>query len=216
MSRVHNSSALASFIMISQLLTIAGHAQTPGVTFSETDGNAWDVGDVTRGYTIDVTQSFAVSALGVFDSGGEALFTSHNVAIWNATGHLLAQTVVPAGAGATTEVINQFRYLSITPVTLAPGDYTVGTYYPVTTTDDGLGDPILINITDVAANPDLTIVSYEFAHPGGFQDPAGDLADEVTFGANFLLTQVPEPSTVALIGLGAAALMARRRANGLA
>jgi len=45
---------------------------------------------------------------------------------------------------------------------------------------------------------------------------AGIWLDEETFGANFIITPVPEPSTVALIGLGAAALLACRRSNELA
>ena len=220
MRHIYSPSAVASFILISQLLTVAGHAQTngiipgPGVNFSETDGNGWNVANLTRGYTIDVTQPFAISALGVFDSGGEALYNNHIVSVWNASGALIASVTVPAGTGG--ELVNQFRYAPITPVILAAGDYTVGVYYPTSTQGFmDLGDPGIFNISDVAVNPAFSILGYEFAHPG-YADPAHDLTDEVNFGADFLITQVPEPSTLALIGLGAVALLARRRSNGLA
>jgi hypothetical protein len=218
-SRFASLSAVASFIVIYQLLTVAGQAQTngglptSGVSFSETSGNGWTVGNVTRGYTIDVTQPFAISALGVFDSGGEPLFDNHIVSVWNAGGTLIASVTVPAGTGG--ELVNQFSYAPITPLILNDGNYTIGAYYPVSSQGfDNLGDPEIFGISDVSVNPDFSIVGYEFAHPG-YADPAHDLTDQENFGANFLITQVPEPSALALFGLGAAGLIAGRRCHGL-
>jgi hypothetical protein len=75
----------------------------------------------------------------------------------------------------------------------------------------------LNRLSDLATDSDFTIVDYRFAHPGYF-DPSliiiaanGNPGFENMFGPDFLISEVPEPSTLALIGLGAAAMILRRR-----
>jgi hypothetical protein len=197
--------ASASFTVLFQILTVTGHCQSPAVSFSETSSSIYNVPNLTRGYTIAVNQAFTVSALGMFDSDLDGLATTHIVTLWNQSGSVLASVNFPAGTDA--QLINQFRYESITPVTLNRGLYTVGVYYPNTT---GSGDAIMTGITDATTDPRFSIVSYEFAHPGYF-NPVGQIDDTEKFGANFLITPVPEPSALALLGVGAAALMSGRR-----
>ncbi len=199
--------AATGLILLSQLLTVTGQAQTPGVTFSETSSSVYNVPNLTRGYTFNVNQPFAISALGMFDSGQDGFVSTHIVSLWDSSGSLLASVNMPAGTSA--ELINQFRYMPITPVNLSLGNYTVGVYYPTLTPQQGLGDAMMTGISDASTDPEFTILNYTFAHPG-YWDPAPYLADHENFGANFLIIPIPEPSTVALIGLGAAAVIARR------
>lgn len=197
--------ASASFTMLFQILTVTGHCQSPGVSFSETTSSVYNVPNLTRGYTIAVNQAFTVSALGLFDSDLDGFATTHIVTLWNQSGSVLASVNIPAGTDA--QLIDQFRYEPITPVTLNRGLYTVGVYYPNTT---GPNDAIMTGITDATTDPRFSIVSYEFAHPGYF-DPVGQIDDTEKFGANFLITPAPEPSTLALLAAGTVALMAGRR-----
>jgi hypothetical protein len=73
-----------------------------------------------------------VTNLGLFDSDNNGLTASHAVTIWTSTGTQLVQATIPAGTGAT--LINGFRYVSIAPLLLAAGDYTIGGYYPFSPT----------------------------------------------------------------------------------
>ncbi len=201
-----------SAALFSILLASTGHAQlnepagpTPAISFSEVDGNSYNVPNLTRGYTIDLTQPIAITALGIFDSGEGGLLTGHVVTVWNAQGSTLASTVIPAGTGA--ELINQFRYAQITPLYLSPGYYTIGAYYPNTS---GTVDYEYYGVPDLTVNSAFTIEDFTFAHPG-YWDPSPYLSDTQNFGANFVMEAVPEPSTLALFGLGASALIYRRR-----
>jgi hypothetical protein len=193
---------------MTQFLTIAGHAQPAAVSFEDTTSNVGNVNNLTRGYTFHVNQPFKITALGIFDSDQDGLFDNHIVTLWNLAGIQVASVTVPAGTSA--ELINGFRYVPITPVTLTLGlTYTVGAYYPNSSTP--AGDHMITSATSLVIDPDITILHYRFAHPGYF-DPEPDLVDSQSFGANFLVAEVPEPSTVALIGLGSlVGLMARRR-----
>jgi hypothetical protein len=97
-------------------------------------------------------------------------------------------------------------------VTLAAGqDYVIGAYY-----QNG-NESLVENVLGLDLNPDFTIVNYLFAHPG-YYDPGmiitaanGNPGFINMFGPDFLVSAVPEPSTMALIGLGATALIFRRR-----
>jgi hypothetical protein len=216
MTRIRNQSAVARIVLFSLLLASAGRAQSsgpvPGITFDDTVGNVGTVGNVTCGYEIDVTHAISISALGIFESGGNGTEESHTVALWNGSGTLLSSVLVPAGAAA--DIVNNFSYAPVTPLTLTPGFYVVGAYYQDSQEQGFTGE--IENVTDLAVDPDFSIVEYKFAHPG-FADPPlvitqnGNPGFENTFGPNFLMTEVPEPSTLALVGLGAAALIFRRR-----
>jgi len=193
-----------------QFLTITGHAQPAAVSFEDTTSIFGNVDNLTRGYTFRVNQPFEITALGIFDSDQDGLFDAHTVTLWNVAGIAVASVSVPAGTSA--ELINGFRYVPITPIKLTVGlSYTVGAYYPVSSVQGG--DHMIENATDLVVDPDITILRYRFAHPGYF-DPDPYLVDQQEFGANFLVAEVPEPSTFALIGLGSlVGLIALRRSR---
>lgn len=181
----------------------AARAQTPGLTFD--DGRQiGTTGNVTYGFEFRVNQPFTIGSLGVLDVGLDGLVASHTVALFAASGTLLASTIVPGGTAAP--LINQFRYSTITPISLTAGqNYRLGVYYP-----DG-NEPLLDFVSNLVVDPRLTMVGGRWWHPG-FHDPAADntaLHGPCIFGPDFLI--VPEPSVLMFTWLIAGALWVRTR-----
>ncbi|KAA3659703.1 MAG: DUF11 domain-containing protein, partial [Calditrichaeota bacterium] len=104
--------------------------------------------DVTFGWSFTVgAAEITVSALGIYDSGEDGLFTAHEVGIWTSAGVLVASAPIPSGTSAT--LISGCRYVDITPVILQAGQtYVIGAYYPpVYQTDPHEGDQIIASQT---------------------------------------------------------------------
>lgn len=99
----------------------------------------------TYGWDVRFNVSARITALGIYDAGYSpyelpdpnnpknvgvgvpGITVDTPVGLWNATGDLLAQTVVPAGESA--ELIDRIRYMPISPVDVAAGDIlTVGRF----------------------------------------------------------------------------------------
>lgn len=87
----------------------------------------------TVGWTFVVYEPRKVSLLGVYDADADGLAVATEVGLWerdmlSTNGHLLASATVPAGTAGT--LFGQFRYTSISELTLQPGiEYTVGALY---------------------------------------------------------------------------------------
>ena len=86
------------------------------------------------------TNYVSVSKLGYVDEGSNGLSVSHQVAIYDASNNQIAYGLVPANNDG--ELINEFRYVAITPVTLLPN-----TIYTLMASE--VGD----NSTNEATNP---------------------------------------------------------------
>ena len=124
---------------------------------------------------------------------------SHVVTVWTSTGTKEAQGTIPSGTGAT--LTNGFRYVSIVPVLLPAGNYTIGGFY------SSASDPVAIQSLALAASG----LTYSGTRNGpGFAFPASDSFGRPLnyFGPNFQFTTAPTPdsgSTWALLLLGVAA-----------
>lgn len=92
----------------------------------------------TAGWVVHVgPRALEVDHLGLYDAGGGGLAQAHQVGLWRANGTLITSVTVRAGTAA--QLVDGYRYESITPVTLAAGtDYVLGAFYGSVS-----GDPIL-------------------------------------------------------------------------
>lgn len=194
----------------------AAATSTPAITFDALSGGALLDGEQTVGWEFAVGPGVTVDKLGVFDDSQNGLFNDHEVGIWNIhTQQLVASATVHAGTG--DELINQFRYVDITPVNLLSGQvYVVGALY-VDSRDRLAPDfpgnrldapPIEDNGGDQGPVDTDTLV-FPFGGPG--------LGALNNYGPNFTILTggVPEPAAWTLMlggfGLAGAALRGRRR-----
>lgn len=170
------------------------------VTFGQyTTGGGGGGVDQTQGWEFIPQTDVSVVRLGLYDGSfnpvGGGFQQPHEVAIWNASGDLIASTAIPQGAAATLE--NNFRYENIAATELFAGQtYVIGAFMPtpvddytVVWTEDALANGI------VSFDPRIQFVAYrEGPSPGGISFPGSTFPGYVgAFGPNFIVA-VPEPS----------------------
>jgi hypothetical protein len=66
---------------------------------------------------------FQQTARGYFDYQGDGFATPHDVGIYNGSGTLLTHALL--SAGTVNQLVGNFRYTDIAPITLAAGTYTL-------------------------------------------------------------------------------------------
>ena len=158
------------------------------IALSFTGGAPWgnNNGPIV-GWAFTLSSQVSVTQLGLFDFDGNGFDTSHIVAIWTSTGTLLVQVTIPSGTSGT--LINGFRYVSIAPLLLPPGDYTIGGYYPFSATATETYATFANSITTASG---VTYVGSrsEFFPYAVFGFPSGDIfsSDNAYFGPNFQFT----------------------------
>ena len=159
-------------------------------------GLAW-----TFGYVFQPNVDIDVTALGFLDVDADGLAASHDVAVWDRLGNLLASTTVSDSDPLT----GFYRFATITPLRL-----TAGTDYVIASHDFRADDAIRDDQAVVSTvHPDITIVDGGFAFPSAsitfltnyYGDPS------LYFNtASFEFTAVPEPpacsSWILWAGLG--------------
>ena len=151
--------------------------------------------------------SMQVDALGVWiDSDG--LQSNHMVGIWDlATGGLVVSADVDISSGFDQA---GWHYNSVSSAILnANASYVAGALYFATD-----GDSYISSNTGLTMDPNLTHDSARFPDSSelGFVMPGSISAGNLgRHGPNFITSPVPEPATLAVLGLGAAALLRRRK-----
>lgn len=105
------------------------------IGFAGTKGwGFWNMGDLP----IVITQ------IGVFDDGGDGLFTAHEIGLWGKDGMLVSATI-PTGTAAA--LIDGYRYVSIDPILMPPHTFDrfkIAAHYEINDADDQLA-PVLRN-----------------------------------------------------------------------
>ncbi|MBC7784951.1 MAG: PEP-CTERM sorting domain-containing protein [Burkholderiales bacterium] len=203
------SAVAATLISIS----LAENSQAAVALTFTTQGFQFPNGSFNYGWTFSLAQSENVGGLGVWDFGGNGLTDSHPVGIWNSGGSLVATTTVPSGTSADFVASGSggsgFRFADLSSsVALAAGSYTVAAYFP-TGSDQVAGGVTAGNLTSMSG---LTYGQSRQGAAGGLALPGTRVVgDEIAFfGGNFR-TVVPEPTSLGLLGAGAAILLRRRK-----
>jgi hypothetical protein len=180
---------------------------TTALTLSNVIGDGSNGSYWTLGWSFSVNSQIDVTALGVYDSGQNGLTEDHAVGLWDASGNLLASTIVPAGGGTLD---NYFVFEPINGVVLDPGNYVVGARM-----EDEAYNPFSVANPDITTAPEITYLINLYIDSGGLDFPTGSLTGTVGyFGGDFQFVPVPEPSQIefgALMLIGAAGNAIRRR-----
>ncbi len=169
-------------------------------------GNTSFAGSV--GLDFDVNNSIYVTSLGVFDSAGDGLAASHVVSIYNRDTQTLVTgftATIPAGTGAT--LIDGSRFVSIGQIQLVAGHYSVVTdglagadslyaqsaFAPAPPSTLNTGGGLITFVGTGRIDPNAGVYPTA-AYPGSTVNPFAT--------ATFTFTAIPEPTSIALLGLG--------------
>ena len=180
------------------------YAATPAVSTNSV-GQPVGFNAGSNGWRFQALQNVDVVSLGYWDwaGDGDGFASDVNVAIWTDAGTPLGSLTVPAGASGT--LIDEFRYANLTtPIPLSSGQFY---RIAASATAGDLPYNFSAPITESAAI-DYDTGYYTFVSaPLTFPTTVGGVGS--FFGPNFLY--VPEPSSLALAGLGLLAICCRRR-----
>jgi hypothetical protein len=158
------------------------------------------------GWEFTVTDYVAVSSLGIWDAAGDGLSKVHQVGIFRADGGAL---VVGASIidGTQATLIDGSRFVNVAPTTLSPGV----TYYILG--DDFTADPYVSGAGSMGFAPEVSWIALADGTSNSiFTTPTFTPGSLGNLGPNFRYT-VPGPGGVAMLGVGALLIGARRRRN---
>ncbi|MFO0922672.1 MAG: PEP-CTERM sorting domain-containing protein [Pirellulales bacterium] len=166
---------------------------TNGGSFSITPSGT----DVTAGYRFNVSSTIDIDGLAFWDDGNNGI-GAHTVTLWDAnTQAVLRSAVVDGSSGVDTVVpgLGSWRVSSVSALSLTAGSYVIGAGIPSSNTD-----PIWTGTTVSA----VTGASYVEARDGAGLNlfPTSNLGTSGSyFGPNLRIAAVPEPSSMALLGI---------------
>jgi len=174
-------------------------------------GNAaFDSRSFTLGWNFTVNSAFTIDALGLWDEGADG-FTfgdGYEVALWSDPTTIIASAIVDNASTATasSNTFGQWMFTDIAALLLTPGNYTLAYLRP------GSTDPWRFNTSSVDVFADITFGNRVEQIGASLMFPSVVTGNsDGHFGTNMRVSDVPEPGTLALLGLGLFGLAARRK-----
>jgi hypothetical protein len=197
-------------LMSTAILSMLSSAALAGpiVDFTNASGG-FGLSNWSLGYKFHVDSNVTAVGLGTYDFNKDGLAGPQQVGLWDSTGTLLASTFVDNSSALD----GVWRFKSIAPIVLNAGQ----SYYVASQGGEGYAySPV-----DFTVDSSITYernawhyVGSTDASPLAFPDTADGMIGY--FGGNVMLgtptTSVPEPFSLALLGVGALAFGASRRA----
>lgn len=202
---------LAPFLL---LVGLAGQQVNAGLILdlntggsSQSCGSCGNTNGDTFGWSFTVLNPIAIDGLGVWDAGADGLgVASTPVGLWTSGGTLLASGTVTntSTSVASTSTSGEWLFEDIAPLILGTGDYVIGSVFLSASPTAQTGAPFT-NVADISVTGGVM-----GPFDGGLAFP-GSTFDFPIFGPTIRQVSIPEPGSIALLGLGLAAFAISRR-----
>jgi hypothetical protein len=220
-------SVIVLLLFLQCVASEAGTVPLLSVNPAEDASSVEPANNKTWGYLFEVKIPITVTHLAWNDTDLDGLSHSHLVGIWKDTdgsgqlgplyelpNTLLTWATIPAGTAA--ELSGPWRRISITPLKLLPGLYSIGGQNSSQSTDDMI---FIGELPLSVIDPRVEILSFDFnvGGPDGFHPPGSPpsgwyLEPGVEVGPMMFVEAIPEPASAALLIAGLVMFAARKRA----